>query len=451
MGIRFQCSCGKVFKVPSDAAGKKAKCLQCGKILTVPHPRQAPGQRERRAPDKPQRPRAASRPAAPPGGDDEDLPVARAVPEDDLPVAALVQEPSRPARQRHLRPRRPQLNSVKISMFVALGVVLWVALDVIVALATGVREGLKGLGWLHAGWLPCGVIGLFIAAAATKGNRFSIGLLAGGAIRAVLNGIAILLLVAMGSKLWLDLPAWMMIYGWGALAAGGIHLVLLLVSRDTRKHNAGHGGTIAGAAVMGAVVGGFMAPTALPGPLFLTSRMLARPGELTKLAGQLGAPELIGEEGKREIRVDMRNKMVVVGQSLTKYINTHHNRFPPTLAALVSKDCPAKNFLCMGSKNDVPEVDEEDGTFSGDIDVEYVLGAYHLFDLPEQPDELRQLVVAHSDPNCHFGEGAIVLRPPGKGYPLVGWVDKEMLEDELRHTRRWMKRNPPRKPMKIGE
>ncbi len=36
MPIRIKCSCGKVLRAPDDAAGKKAKCPGCGKVIAIP-------------------------------------------------------------------------------------------------------------------------------------------------------------------------------------------------------------------------------------------------------------------------------------------------------------------------------------------------------------------------------------------------------------------------------
>ncbi len=36
MPIAFKCSCGKAYKVPENAAGKKFKCKECEKPLQVP-------------------------------------------------------------------------------------------------------------------------------------------------------------------------------------------------------------------------------------------------------------------------------------------------------------------------------------------------------------------------------------------------------------------------------
>lgn len=38
MPIAFQCVCGKSYKVPDEAAGRKLKCKECGKSLQVPRP-----------------------------------------------------------------------------------------------------------------------------------------------------------------------------------------------------------------------------------------------------------------------------------------------------------------------------------------------------------------------------------------------------------------------------
>lgn len=36
MPIAFKCSCGKAYKVPDEAAGKKLNCKECGEPLKVP-------------------------------------------------------------------------------------------------------------------------------------------------------------------------------------------------------------------------------------------------------------------------------------------------------------------------------------------------------------------------------------------------------------------------------
>ncbi|TWT51874.1 hypothetical protein KOR42_33480 [Thalassoglobus neptunius] len=39
MAISFKCSCGRGFKVPDEAAGKKMKCKECGEVVQVPSPK----------------------------------------------------------------------------------------------------------------------------------------------------------------------------------------------------------------------------------------------------------------------------------------------------------------------------------------------------------------------------------------------------------------------------
>ena len=36
MPIAFKCACGKAYKVPDEAAGRKLKCKECGEPLQVP-------------------------------------------------------------------------------------------------------------------------------------------------------------------------------------------------------------------------------------------------------------------------------------------------------------------------------------------------------------------------------------------------------------------------------
>lgn len=42
MSITAQCECGKTFKVKDEHAGKKGKCPDCGSIVLIPFPEEAP-------------------------------------------------------------------------------------------------------------------------------------------------------------------------------------------------------------------------------------------------------------------------------------------------------------------------------------------------------------------------------------------------------------------------
>src|SRR3954452_16637782 len=66
MSISFQCDgCGKTFSVADELAGKAARCKQCGRRLTIPGRRSAPG---------PAATGSAPRPADPYGLAEPDLP-----------------------------------------------------------------------------------------------------------------------------------------------------------------------------------------------------------------------------------------------------------------------------------------------------------------------------------------------------------------------------------------
>jgi len=452
MSIRFHCTCGRSFKVSDDAAGKKAKCLQCGKVLTVPHPQAASGSAPPGPPARPAAPRPAQPPPIPAAGD---IPVARAIEEDDIPMAQLAET----AKTHHVHmatPRRRSggLGPVKVVLALSILVGFALAMDVIIPLATAVRQpgGVSSSGWWHGLWLVFLVIGFFMAAAAARGSRFCIGVLIGGAFRGVINGGVILVFVLAGEKLWVAWPQWMMVYGIAALGLACVYLVCLLIAGETRRHLSGHGGTVAGAAVMGAILGGILAPTALPDPLFLLSRTLARPEEAVRALVAMGATELIGEEERERITNRVKGQLGRIGTAMQTYIDDNVGYLPDNLGELVGlKDCKAEDFLAPGSALGVPERDEKTGAFKGPIDIKLVLGGYHQYDLPEDAAEAGLLIVCYSDPNCHFRDGALVLRPLNARGDRVQWLPKAQFADQLHETHRWMKRHPPRARVRAAE
>lgn len=441
MSIRFQCTCGRAFTLPDSAAGKHAQCRDCGLKFTIPQP---PGGPIR--PVKSSRPAAPrrKRPAHPPV---EDVPVARLIEEDDVPMAQLAAPAAaqRPGPGHRARHRAPALGGARITAGLATLAILWMAVDAIVCLAQGVQTGLKGIGWLHAMWLFFLVIGFFIAAAAARGSRFCIGVLLGGAFRGVVNGVVIFVVVSMAETFSLTLPRWMMVYGWIAVGLGAVYIVLLLGSPGTRHHLVGHEGSVAGAAVVAFLIGAPMAATAMPSPLMLFTRFLAQPKELGNIARQLNAPELIGAMGKKEISDHAHSNLALMSRAMASYVNSNENYFPRQLGEIVStENCPPVTFVCPGKP--APAYDHEKRVFTGAIDVHYLFADYHLLDLPSDNDNLRQLIVCYTDPNCHFGDGSVVMRPPvgGTGFKIVEWLDKDFLAEELAYTREWIRRNPHR-------
>ncbi len=102
MSIQFTCPCGKSFRVPDDAAGKRGKCSQCGNIIVVPQP-------EPEAEPEPDEPLPQTRPS-------ESFP-SRARKEADSPASrprppAFDERAKKLARQRYknLLPEKPTTN-----------------------------------------------------------------------------------------------------------------------------------------------------------------------------------------------------------------------------------------------------------------------------------------------------------------------------------------------------
>jgi len=437
MSIRFHCRCGREFRVPDSAAGKRAKCLDCGAQLTVPRPKQASA--ERTVP-----------PARGPRRQKDNVPVARIVPEESLAVARAV--PERPVHKRvRLKRRSTSVPGVQAAMGVALIVMLLVAIDAIIVLARGVRRpDVKTMAMLHAGWLVVLIVGFFIGAAAAKGSRLCIGILIGGALQSLfVNGPGLLIGAGVMDSLAPDMRMLLRVAGGGAIVVGAIHAAVLLAGKSVRKRLAGHASTAVPGAIMGFFFGWGIAVTALPNMAIIATRILATPGAEVAVARALDAPGLLGDAGKKHVLAVTKGNMNAIMGAFQNYLNKHHNYFPTDLGQLVSEDCPVEMFLCPGSSRKPPKVERKTGKFDGPVDMVYLFPAYHLYDLPQDQDELQLLIVCHSDPNSHFGEGAVVMHPPvaSNDYTIVRWLDREDLALRLDDTRKWLSRHKPRAPM----
>ena len=329
MSIRFRCKCGREFNVPDSTAGKRAKCLDCGEMLTVPRPHRAPPSAasagagtsgKRRPATPPGRPgtRPAARPKASKGRPADDVPVARVISEQEIAAAQLSGDDS--ASARHVVVRRTATRS-SIWVMVFLGVLLALAV------------------------------------------------------------------------------------------VGGVLYLVYWSSPDARKR------------------------------LALSSNNAA----------------LLSDTERRNLEVDVQNRMTAISAALRAYIDTHGNYYPTDLGQIVSKDCPASTFVSTARGRKAPELDKATGKLTGPIDFIYLMAGYHMADLgidiltgqADEPDEARQLIVCYSDPNCTVSKGAAVLRPPCKEIQLVEFLDKSMLAEELAHTRRWVAHNPGRGVPKV--
>jgi len=438
MSIRFHCKCGRRFEVPDGAAGKKAKCQSCGASFLVPPLRHAP---------------VAS---APPVAGSREPGRPRPIPQETVPPPGLL--PDRPAA-RPIRDKRrgKSPGPVRVAVALAMAVMAAVTVDALVVLAIGARSASRNMAMVHGGWLALMVIGFFVAAAATKGSRLCAGILMGGALRGLLlNGPALLAMAALRTDLTADLRRVLQIAGWGALALGAVYLVLLLAGRRTRKYLSGHGGAVAGGAVIGFLFGSVVAATALPGPALLFTRTMARPGGVAFVARALKMPELLRKTKKTEkknVLATMTANMNDIAMSLHAYMRQNHNYLPGDLGALVSKECPAEKFICPGSGKPAPRVDKATGRFLDPIDVIFLMPRYHLYDYDKggNHDDLQGMIACYSDPNGHAGEGAVVIHPlvSATEYTPVQWLGKEELKQQLEETRKWLSRNKPRAPIKV--
>ena len=476
MSIRFHCRCGQKFVLPDKVAGRKAKCNDCGREFIVPipakkRPKSRPGPKTGMdalaVTDDPQQ----DAPPAPPARRQGSVKAAEAA----RPHSAAARRAARRGGKAH------SAGAVRMAAGLAVGAILLVALDVFVVLAIGMQGGARREALIHAVWLPALVLSFFVAAAAAKGSRLCMGILLGGAVRGMfVNGPWLLIWAANHKDAISEIRTPVAIAGWIALSLGAVYLLLLLVSREARKLISGHQATVFGGAAAGLLLGGIVAATALPGPLLMYSRAQVRPKAEAEApaapdpqaagpgasapgatsptspgspAGPAKPTDAAAEQQKLRVRQIVAGNMIQIAKALGAYMDSHRYYMPADLGALVSGDCPAENFICPGSGKAVPQVDRAGGKFTGAIDVTYLFPRYHRFDYDaeDNQNEMQVLVVCHSDPACHGGEGAVVLHPPmpGPDYRTVEKVDKDTLETMLQDTRRWLDAHPPRKPLDI--
>jgi len=527
MAIRYHCECGKAFQLPDAAAGKRARCLQCGKVFTVP------GGRPRRA--------AAPRPAGPP---DDDVPVARAISEpeaalkatvaapggvgflvkfasaqaaaetlarlsfarsepngivlpphlycqsftaadgvlvvlggqmsdpefteifnrmekfgsvetvrryqppaeadDDVPIARAVPEPRTPGEAAALAARqakaeakvRPHqlarqtafpLGNVKTAMLISAAVLGVALMDIIVFVAQRSMAGARQEGWWHAIWVPGLMVGFVVAMLAARGSPVCIGIMIGGAAGALALRAPVTLFAAAAQIF----PRWVAAVGAVELVLGGTYLMLLL-STPVRKRLAGHGGSVLAGAIFGffPFTGELTAASVYPSPLMLFTHQLYTPKASPLLAKWFPSLEAAGQERRQKEAHDCFTAMTY---GFNDYIKANHNDLPPNLAALKASE-----------RFDPGKMDSLDGN------VVYLFGAVNgvTYMLPqfesEDKDLVRGLVMAYLRRDRPFDKGVLVLRPPISGVELVVWVPKDIFADELKDTQRWLADHPPK-------
>jgi hypothetical protein len=62
MAIPFSCSCGKAMKAKEAFAGRKIRCAQCGKVVTIPQAKIVPADDDKETPSEPPLAKPAARP-----------------------------------------------------------------------------------------------------------------------------------------------------------------------------------------------------------------------------------------------------------------------------------------------------------------------------------------------------------------------------------------------------
>jgi hypothetical protein len=452
MAIRFHCQCGKLFSLPDNVAGRKARCQQCGKVLTVPMAHRAASEPAgaASAPSGGAGKLASSVPAgaAPPRGEQGvaagDAKARRTPPAgDDVPVARMADEPEAAAERVQIETkRRPaglagrrafSLRKVATVTLISTAVLAAVSLDTILFVAQKSMAGDRPEGWVHALWLIALPIGFLVAMFASQGSVFCIGALMGGAGGLLLLRAPLTLLGAVGGFF----PRWVIAVGALELVLGGVYLRLLL-GATVRRRLAGHGPAAMVGIVIGLFFGEAVSPTAYPSPVMFITR-----GLYTSKASPLVARWLPSrEEGVGEDHELLaRNYLAGMTYAIGEYTKAHEHEFPPDLSALrkSEKFDPSRLGGISGGK------------------VEYVFGTpggrpYTVAQVNgEERDVVQELVFAYIQRDPPFGSGVLVLRPPVAGVELIQWVPRTSFADTLRKTRKWLEENVPKEPDEANE
>jgi len=483
--IRFRCKCGREFEVADSAAGRKARCTDCGLTFLVPSPdakkasaspdssplaqaakaAQAakvgqashaarPVQASQPAGGQAARPRAqrpAPRPAAPPLAPRPAAPDAMYAlqdDDDDVPMARLAVHQHPLA---HLGRHKPKLTAVQAAAGISVVVALVVMVDSVVTLLGAIKAGLQGMDLIYGGAALFAGLGVIVALAAGVGSRICIGILLGGAARNVLNGPALLFMAFSKSEIVTsqgsDAVMICGVAGVVSLLAGAAYILAPLLSRPVRKYMGASYGVVIAGGVVGLLLGPLVVSTALPAPELVWARNITvRGGQASTAAGPGGSSVVLTpkqQQQKTDAREAMLDQMKDIHKALSRYVQESF-KLPANLGALVGDDCPRKLFVSptrgAGAK---PPRNTAGGDIS-DTDVIYLFKEGRAASQFESAPNAAELIVAYSDPTCGLGEGALVIRLPGILVAApVEWLDKPALDKQLAATNKWLKDNPP--------
>lgn len=474
MTIRFRCKCGRKFEVPDNNAGRKARCTDCGLKFLVPSPPgakppaakppaanppaaaaaappphaarpavAAPAPRPTPRPAAP--PAAAPRPAAPPQAD-----YALQEDDDDVPMARLVPEPTPHPRLAHHGPHKPKLGAVQAIAGISVVIALIVAAESVMTVLGAVQAQAQGFQLIHGMWALCAGVGIVLALAAASGSRFCIGVLMGGGVVNLLNPIGLLGMWVRGGTLVTDqgqnFPLVVIIAGVVAMLTGGIYIALPLLSKPVRKYLGASIGVVIGGAVAGFLLGPLVASTAMPSPLMVWTRHITTVfvQENTVVAAD-GTTRTITKTQKKDAREEMTENMGHIQNALSQYV-LNRRRLPADMGLLVNtSNCVINHFVSPVNHGAKKLRRGPQGVFQPPPmpDVVYMFKYGRSVKQYESDPNAAQLVVAYTDPKtCGLGQGALVMRLPGLSLSAVEWLEKEEFEKQLAITKKWLTDNP---------
>jgi hypothetical protein len=230
-----------------------------------------------------------------------------------------------------------------------------------------------------------------------------------------------------------------------SLLVGAGYIMAILLSKSVRKYIGGHMGLVIGMGVVGLLLGPAVVSTALPSPELAKARQITvQPVTASTAAGPGGSSVVLTPKQQAENRATMLEQMKDIHKALSQYVQGSF-KLPANLGLLVGDDYPIQLFVSPAKHaGAMPRRDKNNGYFISEMDVIYLFKEGRAASQLESIPNAAELIVAYSGPRCGLGEGAIVIRLPGKDVAApVEWLDKATFEKQLAATNKWLKDNPP--------
>ena len=370
-------------------------------------------------------------------------------------MARLVPEPTPHQRLVHHGQHKPRLRAVQAIVGISVVIALIVAVESVVTVLGAVQAKGQGLQLIHGMWALCAGIGIVIALAAGTGSRFCIGVLMGGGVVNVINGLTFITIGLIANEVMKVLGAQgenlalvVVVTGVVALLTGGLYICLPLLSRPSRKYIGASYGVVIVGAVAGFLLGPVVASTAMPSPLMIwtlydTTVFVQK----NTFVAPDGSTRTMTKAVKKDVREEMTENMGNIQNALSQYV-LNRGRLPADMGLLVNnKNCMIEYFVCPASLGAKKLRRGPRGVFlpppMPQPDVVYMFKLGRSAKQYESDPNAAQLVVAYSDPKtCGLGKGALVMRLPGMNLPAVEWLEKEEFEKQLAITKQWLTDNP---------